>query len=192
MSFNQLSYDPATYQRDLDESMKQGKYQMFSGYGMTTSACSMGAPRGQAHGQTPYANLVDQHSELMNLTRPLTKNPMEEYPFKQANVSFDAVLPDCGSSSESQHARYTPFVERRDIQVIRNNNEGLCQNPQNFERIPSNTRSGMNTRLLYRDNFKQDNNVTFHDVDQYFAPNGDSSRVPIETFTDKPCNSCQF
>jgi hypothetical protein len=192
MSFNRLTYDPATYQRDLDESMAQGKYQMFSGFGASASACSMGAPQGQAHGQAPYASIVDQHSELMNLTRPLTKNPLEEYPFKQSNVPFNTLLPDCGASSEAQHGRYTPFTERRDIAIIRNENEGLCENPQNFDRIISNTRSGMNSRLLYRDNFKEDTAVVYHDVDQYFAPNGDSSRVPIETIGDQPCNSCQF
>jgi hypothetical protein len=192
MSFNQLSYDPATYKRDLAESLAQGQYQMFSGYGQVESGtCMMNAPFGQAHDQTPFAKLVDQESELLNLTRPLTKNPMEEYPFKQSDVSFNNDMVACNTSSESQHSRYTPFNERKDIQIIRNNNEGLCQDPQSLNRIPSNTRSGMNTRLLYRDNFKQTETDNVYLEDSLLTPS-QTSRTPLESFDATSCNSCTF
>lgn len=193
MSFNQLSYDPETYQRDLNESMSQGQYQMFNGYGQHQSSCMMTAPSQQSHRQYSISQIVDQESELKNLTRPLTKNPMEEYPFKQSKVNFNSTLPDCGPDTESQHSRYAPFTERRDIQIIRNNNEGLCVNPQSLNRIPSNTRSGMNTRLLYRDNYESNNNnVQYHDVDAYFNPNEVSSRQPLDLLENKDCDSCKF
>lgn len=191
MSFNQLSYDPATYKRDLKESMQQGQYQMYSGFGQQESGtCTMSSSYQQAHDQNSISSIVDQESELLNLTRPLTKNPMEEYPFNQSNVSFQSTLPDCGPSMETQHSRYAPFTERRDIQIIRNNNEGLCQDPQSLNRIPSNTRSGMNTRLLYRDNYKSSNEVQYHDVDALFNPNEVSSRKPLDSVPE--CDTCKF
>jgi len=194
MSFNRLSYDPSTYQRDLSESMKQGKYQMFSGYGQAPSGtCMMSSNVGVARGQESIANIVDHESELKNLTRPLTKNPMEEYPFKQSNVNFQSQMNDCGPSSASEYSRYTPFNERRDIQIIRNNNEGLCENPQSFNRIPSNTRSGMNTRLLYRDNYignQGNDNMNFMNDVAVFQPNEQSSRTPIEE-EKWECKACK-
>jgi hypothetical protein len=192
MSFNQLSYDPATYERDLKESTAQGKYQMYSGFGQQTNGtCTMSASYQQAHDQNSISSIVDQESELLNLTRPLTKNPMEEYPFKQSNVNFHSTLPDCGPDNEIQHSRYTPFTERRDINIIRNNNEGLCQDPQSLNRIPSNTRSGMNTRLLYRDNYSSDQSeVNYQNDNDAFAPNESQSRQPLDAVPE--CDSCKF
>jgi hypothetical protein len=190
MSFNRLRDDPATYQIDNQESQSPGKYMLYSGYGASDGVCFADAPTGNSHDKVPYASVVDQESELRNLARPLTKDPSQEYPFKQYDVDFQTTLPDCSPMSTQENSRFTPYIERKDIQVLRNINrsDALCENPQAEFRIPANTRSGMDSRLVYRDNYNPNlSSIPLHDADNSFVSHG--SRAILNPVKSN-CSAC--
>ena len=134
----------------------------------------------------PLADLIDVESELLNLSRPLTKDPRQEYPFKQASVKAP-VLSECNYEVDGEHSRLFQHDLRNNINLIRNNDRTntLCFNPQDPTRLPTNTRIGLNSRVFYKDNY----------VPKVPVPKSQESFIPKFTSTDangscmsKDCN----
>ncbi len=189
MSFNNTSYDAGAYQQDLNESTAQGRYQMMQQFGQHQDKCFQPRGSNQPHDQAYIADIVDYQNEILGLTRRYTKDPMGQYPFKQANVSHLAAM-ECasGMGQEQEHSRLDFFREqnRLDLSLERNETRNLCLNLQDTSRIPSNTRNGMNTRLFFRDNFKA--SAKGPQSQDAFVPSG-VSRQPTQQLGDNcQCN----
>lgn len=179
MSFNNPSYDAGAYQQDLNQSTGQGRYQLLPPSGQHPEKCFQPRGSGQSHDQAYIADIVEYQNEILGLTRRYSKDPMEQYPFKQADVThYSAMECASGMGQEQEHSRLDFFREqnRLDLSLERNDNRGLCLNLQDTSRIPSNTRNGMNTRLFFRDNFKPTpKQPRSQDA---FVPTGTSARQP--------------
>lgn len=179
MSFNNPSYDAGAYQQDINESTGQGRYQLMEQFGQHQEKCFQPRGNGQPHDHAYIADIVDYQNEILGLTRRYSKDPMEQYPFKQSNVTHHSAM-ECasGMGQEQHHSRLDFFREqnRLDLNLERNDNRALCLNLQDPSRIPSNTRNGMNTRLFFRDNFKPVAKLPRNQ--DVFAPSGPSTRQP--------------
>lgn len=184
MSFNNPSYDAGAYQQDLNQSTGQGRYKLMSDFGQHQETCFQPRGNGQSHDQTFIGDIVEYQNEILGLTRKYSKDPMEQYPFKQAKVSHTSAV-ECasGMGQEQLHSRLEFFREqnRLDLNLERNENRNLCLNLQDASRIPSNTRNGMNTRLFFRDNFKASPKMP--QPQDAFAPST-SSRQPAQKLSD--------
>lgn len=185
MSFNNVSYDAGTYHQDLNESTAQGRYQLLQDFGQHDNKCFQPRGNGQPHDQAYIGDIIDYQNEILGLTRRYSKDPMEQYPFKQADVKhYSAMECASGMGQEAEHSRLDFYRERNrlDISLERNNNRGLCLDLQDSSRIPSNTRNGMNTRLFFRDNFKAKSRKP--QEQNAFYPAGKSTRQPSEKLAD--------
>lgn len=178
MSFNQASYDAGSYHTDINESMGQGRYQLMGQYGQHVDKCSQPRGTGQSHDQHYIGDVVDYQNELLGLTRRYSKDPLQQYPFKQAPVEHTYAM-ECasGMGQEQEHSRLDFYREqnRLDLGLERNDNRGLCLDKQDPVRIPSNTRHGLNTRLFFRDNFRRSGKLP--KSQNNFDPNGENSRL---------------
>lgn len=157
MSFNNLSYDTGTYQQDLFQSTEQGKYKLLKEMGQHDDKCFQPYGSGQPHDQVFIGNIIDYQNEILGLNRKYSKDPSQQYPFKQEPVTHtSAEICSSGMGQEQDHSRldFNREQNRLDLSLQRNQNRNFCLDLQKPSRIPSNTRNGMNTRLYFRDNFQ--------------------------------------
>lgn len=99
-------------------------------------------------------DMVNIESDLYNLIRPNSKDPLQKYPFIMKNYDNPpGPLPVCsGPNDFNLHypkLEGSQFNREKSIHVPRF--ESLCLNPQQSNRIRSNNVIGLNTRLYNRD-----------------------------------------
>jgi hypothetical protein len=151
MSFNRLKDDPETYNVDQQESRLQGMYQLTNEFRSFIGNCTP-FERGTMS-NTSISSIVDDESELHNLSRTLTKNPQEEFPFKKMPLKFTPKDTSCNLDGffDGKFTQMSYIENQQDINVERMDKDTLLTDPQDVEKLPTNTRSGLNTRLYFRD-----------------------------------------
>jgi len=103
------------------------------------------------------SSIVEDESELLNLTRPVSKDPLQQFPFKQMPLK-QITLTNCSKipnlyDSTRVNVQENPLT----VQIDRMAGASLGFNPQDPNRIDSNTRGGINTRLYSRDTYDLNN-----------------------------------
>ena len=151
MSFSRLNNDTKAYQKEINESVGPGKYQL-GRPAISCEPCYQVNPeiRIQSVGASVHKDrlLIDIDSELIGLTRKQTKDPEK----KRYNNEGDNDLKnfqDCYLASEPTKLSNPPCNLRG---TGWNRWEWLCQNPQDKVEIPFNWK--VDTRLLSKDNHK--------------------------------------
>ncbi len=157
MSFQRNSYDPQSYNQDLESSLGPGKYQLLSDFGNHSARCFRTNPGGDVGntGLLPIANIVDTESDLQNLNRRLSKDPKQRWPYIN-QVQGHQFSSMCGDppNFESQHSLLDLPRPNREKSTLKHRYETLCLDPQKLTRIHDNTYIGANTQLWEKDNYK--------------------------------------
>jgi hypothetical protein len=99
MSNTRIYYDQCAYNKDIEQSMKVGKY-MIGEPVISCQPCYPETPmvRLQSQGDSIYRNtlLVDIDSELMNLNRKLARDPCNHYKPMCDGYSCEGTGMPCG------------------------------------------------------------------------------------------------
>ncbi len=162
MSFTRLPYDAKTYQKRVYESASTLPHQLDPIRNERDSYRTCDEPNTcTASTITPFAPrhrmpaLVDTESDLLGITRPATKDPSRQYPYKGAVASHTfAPLAEDGLGFS---ARYTQLDYPQP-----NREKGLYPerffNPildlQRLERLDDNSKIGINSYLAEMDSYK--------------------------------------
>jgi hypothetical protein len=160
--FTRLKYDQDTYATDLYESTAVGDYKVLpeSTHQGNQNTCFVDTPE-IANGMGQYKisqknDMVNAESDLRNLNRKASEDPMTQYPFTK--VHYENV-PSTGSCThknlEQRYGKLEGSQFNREKQIDIPRFESLCLNPQELTRIRSNNYIGKNTQLYYRDNKTQ-------------------------------------
>lgn len=156
--FTRQIYDDGSYLHDLNEWQRPGQYYLMpESQHRGKDTCFQEIP--EMHAENRQLNIatkegmVDIESDLFNLPRRNTKDPLGKYPFikKEWNVE---PMPVCSGQYNSFNIEYpklegNQYNRGKSIHVPRF--ESLCLNPQKTNRIRSNNYIGLNTRLYNRD-----------------------------------------
>lgn len=174
MAFTRQSFDPKAYKQDLYESTEVGRYKLapYSSY-RQGDTCFQETPEIRPRERAVYRNfdpnsdLVNVESDLYNLPRKNSHDPLTKYPFTQKKYNRVPTLGQCNSTDLSR--RY-PLLEapafKREQSIHVPRFESLCLNPQQLNRIRSNGVIGLQSRLWHRDNY----------VPKIPAPKGDHAQ----------------
>lgn len=161
MAFTRQSFDPKAYKQNLYESTEVGRYNLapHSTY-RQGDTCFQEAPEIRPQERKVYRNfdpnsdLVNIESDLYNLPRKNSHDPLTKYPFTQKKYTRVPTLGQCSSTDLSR--RY-PLLEapsfKREQSIHVPRFESLCLNPQQLNRIRSNGVIGLQSRLWHRDNY---------------------------------------
>ena len=166
--FTRLSYDEGTYNQDLYESTAPNSYMLLpESTHQGKNTCFQETPE-IANGMGQYKisnnnnNMVSIESDLRNLQRKASEDPLTQYPYTQQQ--FDSV-PSTGvcthDNLEQRYEKLEGSQFNREKQIAIPRFESLCLNPQELNRIRSNNYIGTNTQLFFRDNKKQISNDMF-------------------------------
>ena len=155
MSFTRFNYDPARTKKYLEESTGPGKYMLnkpgwgnkpmffndphmrMQGWGANLRHVSGGAP-------------IDIHSDLIGITRPLTKDcASKKFPFSGVTKNTENEYPSYTSEFTSQSRATHPSFLYRDLE--QSNRYPLFLNPQENVCMPF--QNNVNTQLIARDTF---------------------------------------
>ncbi len=152
MAFTQKSYDKDVY----EQSFKSKINTYFNDPSFVNNVCMPGNTKTMPNRPLNMSILVDQESELKGLTRKLTKDITQLYPFKQSKVNMNITVDNCADNNTMQFTRLQPMEINNHINLDRmnpdySNPEDI--NKQDLKYLPSNSRQGLNTREIYRDNF---------------------------------------
>ena len=154
MAFTRFNYDPCRTVKLLQESTGPGRY-MLNTPGNGCAPCYMEDPelRLQKWGanlrKVPGGHPIDIDSDLLGLTRPLTKDCIKkEFPKKGVVVSQKVTYKTCKPNTQQSRVTHPAFMYRDLEQVdwwplILNPQENVCMRFQN----------NLNTRLLEKDYF---------------------------------------
>ncbi len=157
--FTRKIYDSGAYAQDLyewkqpqayvllDESTHRGK-----------GTCFQEIPEMLADAKTlrisDRTDMADIESDLLNLNRHASKDPLTFYPFTKEVHNNAPKYPACSKKTENFRINY-PKLDgdqwNREKQIDVPRFESLCLNPQKLNRIRSNNVIGTNTRLYNRD-----------------------------------------
>ena len=159
--FTRLKYDQDTYATDLYESTAVGDYTVLpeSTHQGNQNTCFVETPE-IANGMGQYkisqnTDMVNAESDLKNLNRKASEDPMTQYPFTK--VHFQNV-PSSGSCThknlEQRYEKLEGSQFNREKQIAVPRFESLALNPQELTRIRSNNYIGLNSQLYFRDNQK--------------------------------------
>jgi hypothetical protein len=156
MSYTRTSYDEGAYSEQVSQSTGTGKYRLDKAY---VCKDKMNYKFGDVQNHdtvTPYRHVsrwVDTESELKNLSRPLTRDPGQQFPYRQAPAPHEfSAVEQPGLGSRYTRLDYPTPNREQMIQVNRFYTTTL--NPQELHRIHSNSYVGRNTTLDERDYFK--------------------------------------
>ena len=154
MAFTRFNYDPCRTQKILQEATGPGRY-MLETPGAGCNPCFMEDP--EIRLQKWGANLrkvdgghpIDINSDLLGITRPLTKDCVdEEYPEYGVTKSKQTNFPTCAAFTHQSRATH-PAWQYRDLEQV--NWYPLLLNPQ--ENVCMNFQNNLNTRLLEKDHY---------------------------------------
>ena len=155
MSFTRFNYDPCRTKKLLEESTGPGRY-MLNKPGWGNKPCFFSDPqiRMQEWGtnlrRVPGGGPIDINSDLLGITRPLSKDcTKKEFPFAGVVFSMKKEYPTCGQEITSQSRSTHPAFLYRDLE--QSNRYPLFLNPQENVCMPF--QNNLNTQLLERDSF---------------------------------------
>ena len=156
MAFTRNSYDDGYYKHKVSEATGSGKYNLDTAYVCKDKMNYSFGDDVNVNNVTPYrhvSHMVDTESELKNMSRPLSKDIAQQFPYKQAPAphEFTAV------EQTGLGARYTRLdypAPNREQMIQVNRFYPVTLNPQALHRIQSNSYVGRNTTLDERDYFR--------------------------------------
>lgn len=157
--YTRKSHDVGAYNRELFETTSQGRYFLEPASSFHPKTCfqqpaEIHAGRGQYSISQPN-DMANIESDLRNLIRKDTKDPLGQYPFIKRDYGSEPSLQTCGVTedlSRSYPLLEAPIFKRgQSIMGPRLDHEGLGLDPQRLNRIRSNQYVGLNTRLYNRD-----------------------------------------
>lgn len=155
MAFCRFNYDPCRTKKLLEESTGPGRY-MLNRPGWGNKPCFFSDPqmRMQEWGanlrRVPGGAPIDINSDLLGITRPLTKNCTDKnFPFAGVVFSAKKEYPTCNKEVTSQSRATHPAFLYRDLE--QSNRYPLFLDPQENVCMPF--QNNLNTQLLERDNF---------------------------------------
>ena len=149
MSFTRFNDDPCRIKKQLQESTGTGRY-MLNKPGWGANPCFMDDPhiRMEQWGANLQTNSINLESDLLGLTRPLTKD-CESNNFKKAEVNTSPIqYPKCDPFTEQSRVT-NPAWWYRDLE--QNHNYILPLDPQENTCIPF--QNNLDTRILEKDYF---------------------------------------
>lgn len=158
MALTNLRYDKNAYNQRLNESVQPNAYLLLpESKHRFSKTCYQEEPGNYPASRKVYRQdqLVDLESDIHNLNRKMSKDPMTKYPYTKENNNIP-MLDTCKAPEELKR-NYTLLEApsyKREQQIDVKRFEGLPRNPQRLNRIHSNTYIGENTRLVNRDNYK--------------------------------------
>ena len=161
MAFTRQSFDAKAYKQDLYESTEVGRYQLapFSSYRQNDTCYQEPVeirPKERAvyRNFDPNSDLVNIESDLYNLPRKNSHDPLTKYPFTQNTYNR---IPTLGQCTSTDLSRKYPLLEapsfKREQSIHVPRFESLCLNPQQLNRIRSNGVIGLQSRLWHRDHY---------------------------------------
>ena len=155
MSFTRFNYHPCRTKKLLEESTGPGRY-MLNKPGWGDKPCFFSDPqiRMQEWGtnlrRVPGGATIDINSDLLGITRPLTKDcTKKDFPFAGVVFSMINQYPTCSKEITSQSRATHPAFLYRDLE--QSNRYPLFLNPQENVCMPF--QNNLNTQLLERDRF---------------------------------------
>ena len=149
MSFTRFHDDPCRIKKQLQESTGPGRY-MINKPGWGANPCFMDDPhiRMEQWGANLQTNTINLESDLLGLTRPLTKD-CQSNNYKTAEVKSEPInYKTCNPFTEQSRVT-NPAWWYRDLE--QNHNYILPLNPQENTCIPF--QNNLNTRILEKDYF---------------------------------------
>ena len=161
MAFTRQSFDNSAYKQELYESTQVGRYNLapHSTY-RQRDTCFQETPEIRPQERKVYRNfdtnsdLVNIESDLYNLPRKNSHDPLTKYPFTQKNYTR---VPTLGNCNRTDLSRKYPLLEapafKREQSIHVPRFEATCLNPQQLNRIRSNGVIGLQSRLWHRDNY---------------------------------------
>ena len=155
--FTRQLYDKGAYSQDLYEWEKPAHYLLLpesSHRGNKT--CFQEIPEMLADTKTlrisDRNDMANIESDLRNLNRPTSKDPLSKYPFVQPVYDDAPKYPTCTAENfDIVYPKLDGSQWNREKQIHVPRFESLCLNPQQLNRIRSNNVIGTNTRLYNRD-----------------------------------------
>ena len=181
--FSRSSYDPKAYKHKLYENTSSGRYALspYATY-RQGDTCFQETPEirpqeGKVYRNfDPNSDLVNIESDLHNLPRKNSKDPLTKYPFTQQKYNR---IPTLGQCTQTDLSRKYPLLEapafKREQSIHVPRFESLCLNPQQLNRIRSNGVIGLQSRLWHRDNY----------VPKIPNPRGDHAQPKYPNIIDK-------
>jgi hypothetical protein len=160
MTATRLGYDKKAYLHDLYESKAPQSYLLLPEYNYRSQhSCFQENPEFRpAAGRifnrnTPRSQITTVESDLRNLDRKASKNPLTEFPFTRKKNLVPEVLPVCSpqATNETKYTQLEAPSYKRELQIDVKRFESLDRNPQRLNRIQDNSYIGENTRLIFRD-----------------------------------------
>lgn len=156
MSFTRFNYDDCRTEKLLQESTGPGRYILNTpGWGDKPTFYNDPQIRMQKWGgnlrHVPDGNAIDIHSDLIGITRKLSKDCKgNKYPNKSIVRSQKVTYPICKDSVVEESRTTHPAWMYKDLE--QNNKQYLHLDPQ--ENVTMGFQNNLNTRLLERDNHK--------------------------------------
>ena len=157
--FTRQIYDKGAYSQSLYEWKKPGNYLLLpESNHRGNSTCFHTTPEIHPAGtmlrMSDCNDMADIESDLFNIIRKRSKDPLQQYPFVKPKYRNPPRVKVCGEKREDFDFQYakldgSQWNRSKSIQVPRF--ESLCLNPQRLNRIRSNNVIGTNTRLFNRD-----------------------------------------
>lgn len=166
MSYTRVGYDPCTYRHELVESIGPGDY-MVNTPTVECSQCTTNNPyvqpnRKYGNSYSKNSEWVDVQSELLGITRPLSKCPEDGY---RPGSKYDIRVSNewLAAEGDGKQSECDRFLQTEDTLISNppctlrgtgiNRFEFLHENPQD-NAIRSFDRVGVQMRLVARDNHR--------------------------------------
>jgi hypothetical protein len=156
MSFTRASYDVGAYSEEAAEIQGNSKYQLDPVQSIRPSMDYQFNDSTVLDTVTPYRHVshwVDTESELQNLSRPLSKDPSQNFPYRQAPAEHEFTAVE-NTELSAKYTRLDYPAPNREQMVQTNRFYPVPLNPQALQRIHSNAYVGRNTTLDERDYHK--------------------------------------
>lgn len=157
--FTRQIYDKGAYAQDLYEWERPSEYLLLDeSTHRGDRTCFQEIPEMLAENKTLKISrrndMANIESDLRNLNRPASKDPLSKYPFIKPEYFNAPKYPVCSRKTENFNIIYpkldgNQWNREKSIHVPRF--ESLCLNSQQLNRIRSNNVIGTNTRLYNRD-----------------------------------------
>lgn len=180
MSYTKLAYDEGAYNREIEQSMKVGQYMLGQPY-ISCEPCYPTSPfvRLQSQGGSIVRDtpLIDIDSELMNLNRKSSKDPMKLYHPECDGSTCDHTGMPCGQGVTGRCSNVKPGERATDANLMHfrdcnqttepsrlmnppctlrgtgiNRWEWLCKDPQ--EQVIPEFHMNIDSRLMIKDNHR--------------------------------------
>ena len=157
MSNTRINFEADAYSHSLYESTAPQNYLLLPESSYRPDTCSMEDPEFRPTSRKVFNiagknQLVDMESDLKNLNRKESKNPLTQYPYTKKEYHQE-ILETCPDhmSLRTRHSLLEAPSYKREQQVDIPRFESLARNHQRLNRIRSNNYIGVNTRLHLRD-----------------------------------------